>query len=107
MEGEDELRGTGQMLGEHGGQAVGRHDVEADARRQVDAAREDLDVPLEDRFEDRDLAGDVKVVRARAEAALDHRRAGEDERPRAVKNESDILEGGGHHPAFYTERTRL
>jgi|SRR5271165_188846 len=74
------------------GEAIGRNYVEADARKQHDAARFRLPVPRLKRLVDGDLAGDVEIVGAGAQAAFDERLGCVFEGPGAVQHDRDIFQ---------------
>ena len=73
-------------------EAIGRNDVEACARKQHDPSRLRFGVPGLKRLEDRDLAGDIEIGNARAEAGAGQRLGGIFERPRAVENRRCALQ---------------
>ena len=80
---------SGSSAAQLGGEAVGGDDVEADPGQQRDPALLRLLVAAQHLLEDRDLAGDVQVVRAGRKAGLHHGPAGADERPGAVEHGRD------------------
>ena len=71
---------------------IGRNHVEADARKQHDAASFRSRVPRLKRLEDGDLAGDVEIVDAGAQAGFDERLGGVFEGPGAVQHDRDIFQ---------------
>ena len=77
-----------------GGEAIGGHDVEADAGEQHDARFLRLGVARGEGFEDRDLAGDVEVMRLGADAGVGHRLGRRRERAREVEHGVDRFERG-------------
>ena len=89
----------GQSLLQVQREAVGRNHVEADAREQHDPARFRLCVLRLHRLEHGDLAGDVEIVGAGAQAGSDERLGGVLEWAGAVQHDRDIFErpvdGGG------------
>jgi hypothetical protein len=89
---EREVRRVGQARLQVRGQAVRRHDVEADAGEEEDAGRPRLRVAGGEGLEHRDLAGDVEVMSARAQAAVHHRTVRVRERARAVEHDRHVLE---------------
>ena len=80
-------------------QAIGRNHVEADAREQHDAPRFRLSVPRLNSLVDGDLAGEVEIVGAGPQAALDERLGGVLVWPGAVQHDRDsvqrAVDGGG------------
>ena len=73
-------------------EAIGRNDVEADAGHQHDPARLRLGVLRLQRLIDREFAGDVEIMGARAQAGARQRLGGVFERPGAVQNDGDALQ---------------
>jgi hypothetical protein len=108
FEAEREVGGVREAVGEVGGEAVRRHDVEADAREERDPGLASVVVAASERLEDRNLARDVEVVDASAEASVGQRLGRLDERARAVQHHVDAVEVGasfvdGERPGFAAE----
>ena len=77
-------------------QAVGGDDVEPRSRQQRDAGGPRLGVARGERLQHGELAGDVQVVGAGAQASVDERRGGAREWARAVEHHGDPRERRGH-----------
>ena len=90
---EHQARGRRQAPVEVRGQAVRRHDVKPGAGQQHDAGPLGFVIAGGQRLEDRNLAGDVEIVDAAAQAAIGHRLRRTAERPGAVQH--DLRPAGG------------
>ena len=84
--------GAGKAAGHVRRETVGGDDVEADRGHHHDAAPPRLGVTGGEGFDDRDLARDVEVMRACAQAGVDHRTRGGGERPRGMDDDADVAQ---------------
>jgi len=98
--GERELEAhrAGKRFRQRRGQAVAGHDVEAARRQERHAARPGFRIAREGRFDDRDLAGDVEIVRAHVEARPDDGPAGLGEGSRREEDRAGALDAGQERP---------
>src|SRR5271165_1590511 len=93
LEREPQAGGSRQSLLQMQRKAIGRNHVEADAREQHDASGLRLSVPRLDGLVNGDLAGDVEIVGAGSQAAVDQRLGGrvEDRALHVVEQEAEFV----------------
>jgi hypothetical protein len=89
------------------GQAVRGHDVEADTREQRDATRRRLGAARRQCLEHRELAGDIEVMDAAPQAAVDHRSRRMHERTRAVQHRRHAVQRPVHRVRIVERRRSM
>ena len=103
---ERETRRGGKASLEVHGEAVRRDDVEANPGEQHDSARHGVRVARGEVLVDRDLAGQVQVVRPGAKAAFDDRSRRAHERAGAVEHDAHVAKRIVHRRGSSTLNTR-